>query len=425
MVTATGSERYGIRGLPPKTAERVKAMMLVCIRVAINVKRFVLARRPVLSETAAFIYEGQTSVFNLDEYREIRAMNGVQITNGVQCPFNANAAKKTSWLRFLVDVADMPPRCPHTKRDWFSDKTNRRIRAAHPPSHGDESFSSTRRTQQQIAQWRPDGFIATKLAAYPHLLNRYIVSKFRDALGMRSPTLNGPPSLPVTIAPAAVDSATTTPVTAPMPEQPDECMTQARFKFAERVQWSQRVRGAVAMTEKEEADRRAIGGLRDAADSVNRMHMVAAFGRKLSSRLRELIQFNEDSHTVANSLDQSWISTTMNAIGSEDAEAGPPAEAIKAVKELISETCNCIPSDNRAKLTKVDADLLEAWRAAASHPANHIAKWMGIGASAGIINPIPDPGFSQRAQSLLPPSHSTCTATLTPSRTTPTSKPPR
>ena len=67
MVTATGSERYGIRGLPPKTAESVKAMMLVCIRVATIVKRFVIARRPVLFETAAFIYEGQTSVFNLDE----------------------------------------------------------------------------------------------------------------------------------------------------------------------------------------------------------------------------------------------------------------------------------------------------------------------------------------------------------------------
>ena len=67
MVTATGSERYGIRGLPPKTAERVKAMMLVCICVAVIVKRFIQVKRPVLFETAAFAYEGQTSVFNLDE----------------------------------------------------------------------------------------------------------------------------------------------------------------------------------------------------------------------------------------------------------------------------------------------------------------------------------------------------------------------
>ena len=93
-------------------------MMLVCIRVATIVKRSVLARRPVLFETAAFVYEGQTSVFNLDECREIRAMNGVAITNGVQCPFGAPAAKKMSWLSFRVDVADMPPRCPHNKRDW-------------------------------------------------------------------------------------------------------------------------------------------------------------------------------------------------------------------------------------------------------------------------------------------------------------------
>ena len=95
-------------------------MMLVCIRVATIIKRFILAKRPVLFETAAFMHEGQTSVFNLDEYQAIRAMNDVQITNGVQCPFNATAAKKTSWLSYCVDVSDMPPRCPHTKREWFS-----------------------------------------------------------------------------------------------------------------------------------------------------------------------------------------------------------------------------------------------------------------------------------------------------------------
>ena len=170
-------------------------------------------------------------------------------------------------------------------------------------------------------------------------------------------------------------------------------MTQASFKFEEWVQWSQRVRGAVAMTEKEEADRRAIGGLRDASDSVGRMHMVAAFGHKLGARLRELIMFNEDSHTVAGSLNQSWISTTMQAIGSDEVDVGPPADAVKAVKDLISETCNFARSDNCVKLTNVDADLLEAWRTAASHPDTHIAKWMGTGAPAGILNPIPDPGI--------------------------------
>ena len=170
-------------------------------------------------------------------------------------------------------------------------------------------------------------------------------------------------------------------------------MSQVKFKFAERVQWSQRVRGAVAMTEKEEADRRAIGGLRDASDSVSRLHMVASFGRRLSTKLRELIMFNEDSHNVADTLDQSWISTTMAAIGSEGAEAGPPADAISAVKELLSEMCSLSRSDNFDRLTNVDAPLLEAWRKAASHPDTYIAKWMVTGAPAGILNPIPDPGI--------------------------------
>ena len=96
------------------------------------------------------------------------------------------------------------------------------------------------------------------------------------------------------------------------------------------------LRGILTPTDKEAADALAIGGLRDAADSVGRLHMVAAFGRKLSSRLRQLVQFNEDTHTVANTLDQSWIAATIDAIGSDKLDAGPPADAIKSVKDLIA-----------------------------------------------------------------------------------------
>ena len=168
-----------------------------------------------------------------------------------------------------------------------------------------------------------------------------------------------------------------------------------------------------------------MGGLRDAANSVSRLHLVTAFGRKLSTQLRQLIQFNEDTHTVANTLNESWITATINAIGSEEPDAGPPAEAIKSVKELIAEACDFTPSTSRTKLTKVDADLLEAWRMAASHPDNYIAKWMGVGAPAGILNPIPDPGFFRHSPSRLPLSRLICTAMPIPSRITLTSKPPK
>ena len=103
-----------------------------------------------------------------------------------------------------------------------------------------------------------------------------------------------------------------------------------------------------------------MGGLRDAANSVSRLHLVAAFGRKLSTQMRQLIQFNEDTHTVANTLNQSWIIATINAIGSDEPDVGPQAEAIKSVREFITEACDFTPLTSRTKFTNVDADLLEA-----------------------------------------------------------------
>ena len=104
-------------------------------------------------------------------------------------------------------------------------------------------------------------------------------------------------------------------------------------------------------------------------------------------------QYNEDTHTVSNTLEQSWITAAIKAIGSEEPEAGPQMEAIQAVKDLITEACNFTPPTGHIKCTNVDAGLLEAWRIAASHPDCYIAKWMGSGAPAGILSPIPDPGI--------------------------------
>ena len=382
-VTVEGPERYGKRNLDPAVAERTKASILICIRVANILKEFVELKLPFLFETAEFV-EGHTSVMNLNEYRTLRALPGVNLTTGLQCPFGANAPKGTSWLHHLVSIDDMPTTCPHSMRLWFSSRDNSTKFARHPPSHGRVTYTRIPNTKQQLREWRPTQFVASALAAYPPLLNRYIVAKLRRAIGdLSQPQASTPgsSSAPYTLT--------------PRPGPTDDDANNARRRFSERIRWDQRVRGAIPPTEREIGDELALGGLRDAAGTVKRLHMVSAFGRNLGRQLREMLDSNSQSHTAAGTEAMSWVNLTHKAIGSEDPDCRPPSEAIEAVKRLLAETTNMTSMEHDfapTRLTKVDAILLEAWRRRASHPDDQPGPWLARGAPAGILNPIIDPG---------------------------------
>ena len=166
-------------------------------------------------------------------------------------------------------------------------------------------------------------------------------------------------------------------------------MSNARFKFAEKVRWSQRARGLVEPTDREKEDALAIGGLRDTAHSVSRLHLVETFGAQLGQQLRHLV-------STGGTEGRSWIGATMEAIGSTDPEAGPPPEAVAAVRSAIESATGIPTCLGGPRLTNVDARLLEAWRKAAGHPDTSIGPWMLHGAPTGILNEIPDPGIFPR-----------------------------
>ena len=99
----------------------------------------------------------------------------------------------------------------------------------------------------------------------------------------------------------------------------------------------------------------------------------------------ELICNNEKGHIDEGTLDRSWISVTCNAMGSTDPAAGPPPDAVAAVKALLVEmTSMCLEEPKIPKRTNVDARLLEAWRLAAGDPDDQVGKWMLVGAPTGI-----------------------------------------
>ena len=134
------------------------------------------------------------------------------------------------------------------------------------------------------------------------------------------------------------------------------------------------------MTEKEIADILAIGGLRNTADSVSRLHVVRDFGAKLGTALMQLITKNSAEHLAKGTVKESWVSITCEAIGSSDSTCGPPKSAIDAVKSMIAEYSNLSKHDIQThsarynSRTKIDAQLLEAWREAAGDPDHWVYK---------------------------------------------------
>ena len=138
----------------------------------------------------------------------------------------------------------------------------------------------------------------------------------------------------------------------------------------------------------------AIGGLRSAPAAVARLHTVSTFGRRLGAKLMELICNNEQQHIASGTIGKSWISQTCDAIGSTDSDAGPPPDAVAAVKSMLIEMTGMVPEDFKTpRRTRVDAHLLEAWRVAAGDPDDQVGKWMLVGAPTGIEAPVLDPGI--------------------------------
>ena len=164
--SVTGRGRYGLSNLSPEQTEKVRIHTLVCLRVAAILEVCTDLKLPWMFETAA-IYENQVSVANLDEYRHLMSRPGVLHKQGVQCPFGALSAKLTSWVYFRVDIEDMPGKCPHDKKIWFSDMDNTAVTARPPPTTGKETFSREQRTKSQMRAWTPKQWISTTLAAYP------------------------------------------------------------------------------------------------------------------------------------------------------------------------------------------------------------------------------------------------------------------
>ena len=170
-----GTGRYGKAGLKPKQQERVRRENIVASKVAEILELFTALWLPWIFE-APEASPRQVSILNLDEFRTLAGRPGVQRVKGVQCPFEGLSSKETAWLHFNVDLADMPSKCNHPLTSWYNQQTGEKTIARHRPTRGKATFGPSPPTTATMAI-TPSDYVSESLAAYPALLNRYLVAK--------------------------------------------------------------------------------------------------------------------------------------------------------------------------------------------------------------------------------------------------------
>ena len=79
-------------------------------------------------------------MLHLDEYVDLLTLPGVHHTVGVQCAFEAESSKPTSWVYFKANLDDMPAKCKHGKRIWFSANDGSAVSKRHKPTTGTTEY---------------------------------------------------------------------------------------------------------------------------------------------------------------------------------------------------------------------------------------------------------------------------------------------
>ena len=236
---ATGPGRYGRSNLLPPVKERVRKHTLITTRVAQILTHFTRLKVPWIFE-APWATDNQVSALNLDEFVNLLAMHGVTKTKGFQCPFGGKSPKPSAWVSMGVELCSMPNGCPHPKRKWQNQRTGEVVHKPHAPTSGKDVYL----LENPLTPWEPSKsstsqpWAAHKLAAYPPLLNRFLVAALRIGVYNNLQWMR-----------RKVDAESSKPTTTRF---------QYSHGFAEKIVWRDPLRGALQPTEKEAADELAI-----------------------------------------------------------------------------------------------------------------------------------------------------------------------
>ena len=128
-------------------------------------------------------------------------------------------------------------------------------------------------------------------------------------------------------------------------------------------------------SQKQEEDRKAIGGMRLPRHSISKLPYHKVLGAQVRGAIDKFLEYRPDlQHQV------------LSCLGLDKERAQPPSpDDIQACCDRLKQA---LPHDDPIgdRLTQLNANLLMAWIVAAKDPDLPVASWLMTGAPAGILH---------------------------------------
>ena len=133
--------------------------------------------------------------------------------------------------------------------------------------------------------------------------------------------------------------------------------------FSEAIRWQNPTGFQAEFAQKQIEDSLAVGGLRNTAGSVDKLHYLSQTGAIIGRTMVDALMRNLTQHRESDKLkdEDAWINATCSCIGREDAK--PPKAAVEAIKAILyRHTSHCMPEAPSGKqgLSSLDTRQLEA-----------------------------------------------------------------
>ena len=222
-------------------------------------------------------------------------------------------------------MSDMPSVCPHDKRTWFNQTDGSAIARRHRPVSDAAAYDLVQSQPSLMLPWTPSDvhaqYASTAVAAYPHLLNRYLGAKLMKAIKRRRESITPGSDAEVLL-------------TTPTRQAMIDALAPRIHPFRERIHWKNPLRGIenTGPTEKEKADHIAIAGLRNSAATLTRLTYSAQFGLALGVKLRAILREHPD-----------WITDTCKVIGTKkEDKCKPPCRSYRGYQSNYLEGGWCL-----------------------------------------------------------------------------------
>ena len=382
----TGDDRYGLKNLDPKDAEKVKTGTLLALRAHEASTLFHGQEKPFILEQPKWKRDDTSvSMFNLDEYQDLLSLPGVRTEELVQCEYGAETSKPTTLIVGHVDETGFKRICTHAARRWRRPSTGERHWGAHPPLKGKEWYVHEEkwkphmlRTPREIAkQERGLPFLTSAAQAYPGELNNKLCEVLLDDIKQKTKT------------PIVDDMVLTGRWKNVLKRRHSEASlptVKAKVDFTVPLKGKRR-----RIVDRDEEDDNYLGGMRKPRSAAARIPGYRQAGIVVYRVLMRHLRRDNDLYQKC-----------LQSISSDAPDAGPSEEQLGPLRSELRmslsdvDISHCKPALD----SKLQADILwQIARAAGDPDGDCIYEWLTEGAPAGISKSIEDPGR------IFPPDH--------------------